>query len=399
MLGIIFSRTIVTVFVNNLSPQPIDTVPPPPVIVREYGLPVDSFIIVKGTVNPNQNISEIFSKYKIPSSVLNNIITNYDTIFDAKKIKSGNNYKVFLSKDKEPVAKYFVYEKSPIEYLLFSLSDTINFIKNKKDITYQRKAVLIKINTSLWNAMTENNINPELTSQLENIFQWTIDFFGLQKGDYFRLIYEEQYVDSHFIGYGKVFASCFHSENKDIYAIPFVQDDVENYYDEHGVSLKKAFLKAPLRFSRISSGYSNSRLHPILKIRRPHHGIDYSAPSGTPVFSIGEGKVIYSGWSGGGGKTVKIQHNSVYASLYMHLSNYAKGINKGSHVSQGQIIGYVGSTGLATGPHLDFRISKNNSYVNPLNIQSPPTEPVRNKNKIDFYIIKNKLVKELNEIK
>jgi murein DD-endopeptidase MepM/ murein hydrolase activator NlpD len=399
IFAIIFSRTIFHVIKNNITPSQIDTLASAPIVARDNTLPVDSFYVIDGKVNQNENLSDIFLRYKIPVNILNEIISKYDSIFDVKKIKAGSTYKMYLSKGKNSVAKYFLYEKSQLESLLFSLSDSVNVIKNNKDIICRKKTVIIKIKTSLWNAIVENKLNIDMTSRLENIFQWTVDFFGLQKGDYFKIIYEEQYVDSQFYSYGKIYGSFFHSGNKEIYAIPFIQNKIEGFFDENGKSLKRVFLKAPLRFSRISSGYSNNRFHPVLKIWRPHHGIDYSAPSGTPVFSVGDGQVTYKGWSGGGGKTIKIRHTGIYNSLYMHLSNYAKGIHQGSNIKQGQIIGYVGMTGLSTGPHLDFRISKNNSYVNPLNIQSPPLEPVKKKNKVDFIVLKNKIVKELNEIR
>jgi len=220
--------------------------------------------------------------------------------------------------------------------------------------------------------------------QLSEIYAWTIDFFGLQNGDRFKVIYEEQYVDSATLGIDRILAASFYSEGKIYYAIPFKQDGKEDFFDEEGNSLRKAFLKAPLRFSHISSRFSNSRYHPILKIRRPHHGVDYAAPTGTPVHAIGDGKVIAKGYNGQSGNRVKIRHNSIYTTAYSHLSRYGKGIHVGAMVKQGQVIGYVGKTGLATGPHLDFRFYKYGKPVDPLKVKAPSVSPINGQNRSTY---------------
>lgn len=399
ILLVIYSRSIVSIVRENFGNQPLDTMSIPRAIVLDYGLPVDSFFIVKGTISNNDNLSIILAKYNIPSTVINEIAIKSDTVFNLRKIKSGNHYTVFCNKDSLKTAKYFVYEHSPIEYIMFDLGDTVNVIKTQKEITILRKTAIIKINTSLWNAMKESNLDPRLAIEMENIYQWSIDFFGLQQGDYFKFIYEEKSVKKKIVGFGEIFAASFHSENKDYYAIPFVQNNIRSYFDEKGMSLKRAFLKAPLKFSRISSGYSNARFHPVLKIWRPHHGVDYAAPTGTPVFSIGDGVVITASWTGGGGKTIKIKHNSVYTSSYMHLSGYASGVHSGGRVRQGQLIGYVGTTGLSTGPHLDFRVYKGGAPVNPVKVVAPPVAPVKKEDLSAFNLLKDSLVKELKLIK
>ena len=220
-----------------------------------------------------------------------------------------------------------------------------------------------------------------LAFELSEIYAWSIDFFGLQEGDAFRVFYDEQYVDSNYLGLGKIRGAVFYHAGEDFYAVPFVQDSVESYFDQEGNSLRKAFLKAPLRFSRISSRYSHSRLHPILKVRRPHLGVDYAAPVGTPVHAVGDGKIISAGYTKGNGNWIKIQHNSVYATAYLHLSRYGRGIRTGAYVKQGDVIGYVGATGLATGPHLDFRFYKNGYPIDPLKVKAPPVEPVKPENR------------------
>jgi murein DD-endopeptidase MepM/ murein hydrolase activator NlpD len=268
----------------------------------------------------------------------------------------------------------------------------------EKEVVYKMKTAQGEIQSSLWNAMKASNIDPILALKMEDVYAWTVDLFGLQKGDRFRLIYDEIYVDSTSIGINNIYAAQFDYYGKEILAFRFEKNDSTGYYNEKGENLQKQFLKAPLKFSRISSGFSGGRMHPILRIVRPHHGVDYSAPTGTPVMSIGEGTVISKGWAGGGGNTVKVKHNSVYTTVYMHLSRYADGINQGSRVRQSQVIGYVGSTGLSTGPHLDFRVYKGGSAVNPLTIESPPAKPVDQKYMPEYTILKDSLLRDLQKI-
>jgi murein DD-endopeptidase MepM/ murein hydrolase activator NlpD len=247
--------------------------------------------------------------------------------------------------------------------------------------------------------MIDNSLDPMLALELSDIFAWTIDFFAVQQGDRFRVIYDELYVDSVSIGIGEIYAVQFDHYGEENYAFLFDQDGRLDYFDENGKSLRKAFLKAPLQFSRISSRFSNSRMHPVLRIRRPHHGVDYAAPKGTPVMSIGDGTVVARGYQkSGGGNYLKVKHNSVYTTTYMHLSGFAKGITTGTRVKQGQVIGYVGATGLATGPHLDFRVAKNGSYVDPLKVKAPPVEPVKEENMERYVVLKDSMLTELQKI-
>jgi murein DD-endopeptidase MepM/ murein hydrolase activator NlpD len=227
-------------------------------------------------------------------------------------------------------------------------------------------------------------MDPRLALELSDIYAWTIDFYGLQKGDSFNLVFEKESIDSIYVGIGKVLACHFIHAGHNYQAYLYSQDSLEDYFDEEGGSLRRAFLKAPLKFGRISSHFSNSRLHPVLKIRRPHHGVDYAAPTGTPILTIGDGKVTFVGRKGGYGNRVEIKHNSTYSTGYAHLSKYAKGLKAGDFVKQGTIIGYVGATGLATGPHLDFRVYKNGTPIDPLKMESPPAIPINDANKSAF---------------
>jgi murein DD-endopeptidase MepM/ murein hydrolase activator NlpD len=269
----------------------------------------------------------------------------------------------------------------------------------EKPITRQNRAAEVVIETSLWNAMVGKNLPPELAIELSDIYAWTIDFFGLQKGDSIRVYYEEQYVDSIRVGIGRIYAADFYHGRRWQEAYWFEEGNIHNYFDAEGNSLRKAFLKAPLNYKRISSKFTYARKHPIYKVYRPHTGVDYAAPMGTPVVSIGDGVVTMKQYKGGGGHTVKIKHNSTYTTAYLHLSKYAKGLAVGKRVKQGEVIGYVGSSGSSTGPHLDFRVWKNGTPIDPLKMKSPPAEPIPSQYKDTFATIIAGYDAILNELK
>lgn len=367
-----------------------DTIPAPAEIIKMYGIPVDSFSIEFEVVKRNQMLLNILSAYHLPDGAVTDLIASNQKVFDLRKIRAGNKYAVFLEKDSLQTLRYFVYEHTPVEYIRFSFLDSVKVEKDEKEIINKSQVAAGSIHTSLWNSMVDNGLNPMLANELSEIYAWSIDFFGLQPADSFCVVYDEQYVDSVPVGLGKIHAAYFRHADHDFYAIPFVQDSVESFYDLEGNSLRKAFLKAPLRFSRISSRFSNSRLHPVLKIRRPHHGVDYAAPAGTPVQAIGDGKIIEAkkGYNNGGGNMIKIRHNTVYTTAYLHLSGFASGISVGSYIKQGDVIGYVGATGLATGPHLDFRFYMNGKPIDPLKVTAPPVEPIHESNLVAFDSVK-----------
>lgn len=372
---------------------------PKPEPVKQFGIPVDSFDIEKHRIKPNMSLSILLAKLNLSNKKIHQVIEKAQAVFDLRKIKAGNPYLIFKSKnDTAKQANYLIYQQNPGEYIVFDLNDSIQVKKELKPVRSEIKNASGTIESSLWVTMVENNTNPLLAIELSDIYAWTIDFFGIQKGDAFKVFYREDFVDSTSLGIKQIYAAKFTHNGQDIYAIPFYQDSVLSFYDADGKSLRKAFLKAPLKYRRIASRFSNSRLHPILKIRRPHHGVDYSAPIGTPVHSIGDGVVIKAQYSGGAGNYVKIRHNSIYTTGYMHLSKYGKGIKPGKYVKQGDIIGYVGSTGLSTGPHLDFRVWKNGTNIDPLKLEAPPVEPIKPENMDFFEKVRDIWVEKLNTL-
>jgi len=355
--------------------------------INLYGVPLEYYQIEEGKVSRNQTLSDLLSPLGLSMQEIYNISLLPDTLINERKIKPGNKYLFCTSLDSisempGQAETVFIYEKDLLHFVVISIDpDSIWANNGRKAVDTNIRSASGTIESSLWEAMQDSNVNPMLAIELSEIFAWTIDFFGIQQGDKYKVIYEESYVDSLSIGINKIVGAWFYHNQTDFWAIPFEQDSVRSFFDEDGNSLRKAFLKAPLRFSRISSGFSHSRFHPVLKIRRPHHGVDYAAASGTPVHTVGDGFVTKVGYQkGGGGNYVKIKHNSVYSTTYMHLRGFGKGIRQGVYVKQGDVIGYVGSSGLATGPHLDFRFYKNGSAVNPLKVEAPPVEPIQEAN-------------------
>ena len=363
-----------------------------------YAIPVDSLKAIEGTIRSNKFLSDILLQYGLTFPEITQTLQSSSDVFDVRKVIAGNKYTVYCDTFPELRARYMLYEHDAYTNYVLSFSDSMNITKFQKEVYSEIKYASCIISSSLWDAMSSSGVNPIMAVELSEIFAWTVDFFGLQKGDQFKIIYEERTVDDRSLGSGRVYGAQYISEGKTYTAIPFVQDSIDSYYDVDGSSLRKAFLKAPLKYSRISSRYSSGRLHPVLRVVRPHYGVDYAAPLGTPVVSIGDGKVISATYDSSNGNMVKIKHNSVYTTAYLHLSKFGSGIKAGANVTQGQVIGYVGSTGVSTGPHLDFRVYLNGSPVDPLKIESPPVDPIHEENMERFAMSKSVILDLLNSI-
>ncbi len=372
--------------------------PAPILKPNEFGLFTDSLKESHQIIKRNETFGSILSNFNISPGMLLKIKKASQDIFNIREINAGNKYHAFTSGDTVNSLKYLVYERNPVNFTVFDFRDSIKVYNKEKEVGYKIKTVSGEINYSLYNSLTEKDVDPELIYRLAKVYAWQVDFFRLQKGDTYKVIYEEKYVDNKSIGISKIVAADFKHDGENFYAIRFKQNNESEFFDQDGNSLMKAFLKAPLEYSRISSRYSKRRFHPILKRFRPHLGIDYAAPTGTPINSVGDGVVIEASYSSGNGKFVKIRHNSIYSTQYLHMSRIAKGIRPGATVKQGELIGYVGSTGLATGPHLCYRLWKNGVQINPLKEKMPPSHPVKEENLNAFNKKKEIILKELKEI-
>jgi murein DD-endopeptidase MepM/ murein hydrolase activator NlpD len=356
------------------------------------------YSIDSGIVQPNQSLGQILPDYGVNYSTIVALSDSFKDVFDVKKIYPNDKYYIIKSNDSIKIPIDFLYKKSAREMVVMHLKDSIFMSVVEKPITIKIKEAGGVIKSSLWNSFMSQDLTPALVNKVANLYAWTIDFFGIQENDFYKIVYEAQYVDEEFIGVGKIKAILFNHMGKEFYAFDYDSPIEEgfHYYNEKGESMKKALLSAPLDYVRISSKFSNSRLHPITKKYRPHHGVDYAAPTGTPVVSTGDGKVFFIGKAGGAGNMIKIKHTfGDVITKYLHLSKYAPGIKNGSFVKQGQKIAEVGNTGMSTGPHLDYRIYINGKAVDPLKMSVPSKDPIpdslRSNYAKDIATIKNSL--------
>ena len=366
--------------------------------IGPYGFCPDSLRCVEGKVRNGQFFSTLMMDLGMGAQAAYDLTQACGKTFDVKSLRVGNAYKAYY--DGSPgTLQYVIYDRDRTSQVVFSCQPPYEVSVHEKPVTTERRYADVTINTSLWVDMREAGVSPELIVSLSDIYAWTVDFFGLQKGDRFRVLYEERLCDGDVVAVDTVRYAIFTHGSQDFPCVMYNQGDGGNiYWNEKGESMRKAFLKAPLKFSRISSGFSYARKHPVTRKVRPHTGVDYAAPKGTPVMTIGDGTVTSIKYEGAGGKTIRIRHNSVYSTAYLHLSGYAKGLKVGQRVRQGQVIGYVGSTGRSTGPHLDFRVWKNGTPINPLKMQSPPAEPVKPSGKDAFAAAHEKYKAQIDTI-
>lgn len=372
------------------------TVPVPEKENLLYGINIDEVDIVEGVVKRNQTLSTILAPFDVPYQIIDEIAKKSKDIFDVKRIAFNKKYTVLTPRDSTK-SKFFVYEPNRTEFVVFNLSQP-EIYKENKPMAINRREIGGKISSSLYVNMTELGLGPDLVDQFADLYGWVVDFQRLQKDDKFKVIFKEQVVEDQIVGIEDIEAAYFEHMGQGYHAIPFEQNGIISYFDEKGNSLKKAFLRDPLKFSRISSRYSLSRFHPVQKRYKAHLGTDYAAPRGTEIRSVGDGTVLEATYRGGNGNFVKIRHNGTYTTQYLHMSKIGKGIKKGTRVKQGQVIGYVGSTGLATGPHLCFRFWKHGKQVDWLKEDIPPAEPIAEENKLAFEKVKQEKISKLMAI-
>lgn len=366
-----------------------------------YGIDADNYRLETNEVTAGETMGRILNRYGVSAQTIDRLDRAAKDIFPLKNIRAGHRYTAFIHEDSlyTPHLDYLAYETGLTDYVIFGFhdNDSLSIRRDTKPTLLRRTKRSAVITSSLWGAIMEQDLPYALAAEMEDIYQWTIDFFGIQKGDSFTVIYDERFIDDTVrAGIGRIWGAKFTQGGKEYYAIPFRQGGKIQYWEDDGASLRKQMLKAPLKYTRISSKFSYARKHPIYKIYRPHTGVDYAAPKGTPVHAVADGVVTFKGWGGGGGKTLKIKHPGGLMTGYLHLSGYAKGIAQGSRVSQGQLIGYVGSTGASTGPHLDYRVWRNGTPIDPLKIPQSPAEPITKENRATFEYVRDRIMAELN---
>jgi len=362
----------------------------------EYNILVDSFNVIKGSVKRGQTMGEILYLNHIDHFEINKIVEKSKGIFDVRRVNTGKKYTVICASDSTKKAQYFIYEIDATNYVVFDLRGEIDVYKGKKPVTVKLKTASGIIKSSLWLTMEDKKLSPKLTAELSTIYAWTIDFFKIQKNDGFRVYYEDKYIDGQYIGIGRLLAAEFTHKGQDFYSFYYRENEnFGDYYDDQGKTLRKAFLMAPVDYKRISSRYSKRRKHPVTGRWKGHFGTDYAAAKGTPIWSTANGTIIAATYTKNNGNYVKVRHNGTYTTQYLHMSKIKPGIRKGVFVKQGDIIGYVGSTGLATGPHVCYRFWKNDKQVDPFKQKLPPGDPIKKENREAYMLAKDSLMQIL----
>ena len=346
----------------------------------------------------NQRFTDLLDGYYVPPRVQQELSLLPRQTFDFRKISANKKYTLVAEHDSLKSVRALIYESSPIDYYIFYLKDSMRVEARHREVVILEKEIAGIIGASLSETIEKLGISHELTNRFVDIFAWQIDFQRLQKGDRFKLFYEEQQVEGQPIGIGKIAGIYFEHFNHPYYAVPFDQGDGLDYFDEEGNSLRKALLKYPIEFTRISSRYNLRRFHTIAKVVRAHRGTDFAAPAGTPIRTVGDGMVLEAQYNGNNGNYVKVRHNGTYTTQYLHMSKIASGMRPGMKVRQGETIGYVGSTGLATGPHLCYRFWRNGVQVDALRVELPPSQPVKLEFIPRFEEVKLKIMRRLDLI-
>ncbi|MBL8000766.1 MAG: peptidoglycan DD-metalloendopeptidase family protein [Flavobacteriales bacterium] len=369
-----------------------DSIPAPP---SAYGIPMSGFVLEQGVIRNGQTFSDLLVQHGVGAGTIDSLVRLASPVFDVRKLRSGHPYALIFSDDGARVPHYFVYEADAVEHIIFKVQAPMDVRVGHRPVQTEVKHVSVAVSGALWNDLQEAGADPALTMQLADVFQWSLDFYRIQKGDRFTVIYEERTVDGERYGQPRVLGVRYTSGAAVKEAFRFATDSTHfAYYDAEGNSLRKAFLKAPLKFSRMTSGFSMRRFHPVQKRFKAHLGTDYAAPYGTPILAVGDGTVEKAGWGAGNGNFVKIRHNGTYSTQYLHMRKVL--VKNGQRVSQGQVIGEVGSTGLATGPHVCFRFWKNGVQVDHRREEMPSAEPVAAEHRAAFAQVRLELAGRLD---
>lgn len=363
-----------------------------------WGFAMDKFSLAEPELRAGDVLGEILIKQGLAYPQVAKLVDNCKGKFNINSMRMGRQLH-FLSSIGSQTPRYMVYEPSPYEYVTFQLTEpfAVNVVKR----AFETKVIAASgvLETSFWEALTDNGLNDALADGMIDILASSVDFYHQRQGDRFKMVYEQHVVEGQPIGTGKILAALYEREGKEYYAFNYEESPEScKYFDFDGRPARKAFLKAPVKFSRISSRYSLNRLHPILGYHRAHFGTDYAAPYGTPIMAVAEGTVEEAGHRGGNGNFVKIRHDKTYETQYLHMSSFAKGIHAGTRVAQGQTIGFVGATGLATGPHCCFRFWKNGQQVDHLRLNLPQPNPISGEAFAQYVLVRDDLKKLLDGV-
>ncbi|EMY82529.1 metallopeptidase, peptidase M23 family protein [Psychroflexus gondwanensis ACAM 44] len=354
---------------------------------KVYGFKLSDFEVILDTVKRGETFGVIMDRHGVtPGQVYQITQTIPDSVMNFRRINYGKPYMLLKSKDSTRKVEHFIYQKSVINYAVVSL-DSIHGLAKSKPVTIKQKTTSGVISSSLSAAIDEAGLDYLLTNRFADIYQWSVDFFKLQKGDQFKLIYKEKYIDDTiYAGLETIDAAVLKHKGREFYAFNFEIDSLTgrtDFFDEEAGTLRSFFLKAPLKFSRISSRYTGRRFHPVQRRWKAHKGTDYAAGTGTPIWSTADGVITKASYTRGNGNYVKVRHTNKYSTQYLHMSRRA--VKVGQYVKQGEIIGYVGQTGLATGPHVCYRFWVNGRQVDPYKQDLPDAEPMKESLKPSYF--------------
>lgn len=376
--------------------------PQPEKIINEFGFTFNNYNYLRDTIRKGESFGSILDKAHVSTTKVYEIVKKTKKIFNIRSLAVGKPYVVLKSKDSLSKGEVFIYKQDQINYVVFEFKDTIKVYRKQKEVKTVIKTASGVITSSLSEAIDEQGLNYLLVNDLSEIYAWTIDFFRLQKDDKFKIVYEEKFVDDTiYAGIGKIKATLFNHNNENLYAFSFVEDPkkgIVDYFDENTKNLRRAFLKAPLKFSRISSKYNMRRFISYYGKIKPHLGTDFAAPINTPIMATASGRVEQKAYTKGNGNYIKIRHNSTYETQYLHMNKFKSGVNVGSYVKQGDIIGYIGMTGHASGPHVCYRFWKNGRQVDPLREKLPSSLPMKDSQKPRFFEHIKPLKEQLDSI-
>lgn len=363
-----------------------------------YGFNLDSFDIDRFELEPNQFLGDILADRGVGYSDIATLTEVARNVYSVRKLRAGSPCAIVRRKG-TGLVECFVYEPSPYTYVRYHIFDEPCVDIVERDVEVCIESGYGVIESSLWLSMENLGHQYALISRMEDALAWSVDFHHLQRGDSYKLLYEQKYIDGAPVGIGNLLGVSFQPTGQDpVYSVYFESDNYNGFFDEQGRPMKRAFLKAPVRYSRISSRYSLRRYHPILKRYKGHFGTDYAADYGTPIMAVADGTVTHAAYTRGNGNYIKIRHDDVYETQYLHMSRFATHMRAGRHVRQGEVIGYVGSTGLATGPHVCFRFWKNGRQVDHLRENLPPPDPMPREQMPEYLQVRDQIIPELESI-
>jgi murein DD-endopeptidase MepM/ murein hydrolase activator NlpD len=381
----------------NTSTTEASVIEEPAAPVIQYGFDVEDYFIMQDRIKENKFLSDMLVGQGVKYSEVYKLVSSIEKDFDVRQIVAGKSC-AYITQNLCEAPSHFVYEPSALYYYVFDL-DNATVTKVERDVKREIAMASGSVQGSLWATMDSEGFSWALIERMENALAWTLDFYSIQNGDEYKLIFEKLLVDGEYVGVGELLGAYYKNYSNEYYAINYENEHYTGFYDIEGRPTKRTFLKSPVKYSRVSSGYSGKRFHPVLKRYKSHLGTDYAAPTGTPIYSVANGVVTHAAYTKGNGRYVKIKHDRTYQTQYLHMSRYGEGISPGVHVKQGQVIGYVGQTGLATGPHVCFRFWKNGKQVNHRRLNFPPSDPLPDAELPEYFCERDFIVDIIDSIK